>query len=239
MGGMPDVLTVDDLTFAIRWSRRRRSIGIAVDRGGGLTLAVPAGCSRRRLETAVRGKLPWVRRKLGEMALLGPPPAPPAFVDGELWPYLGRQHRLRLVDAPPAAVRLHRGWFEMDRALVRAGDAGAHQRAWYVEHARQRLEARTAAFAPRLGAAPAAVRVRDLGARWGSCSAAAVIALHWSLVLMPPHIADYVIVHELAHLRELNHSPAFWRVVEEAMPDYRERRSWLKANGHRFGVAPR
>jgi predicted metal-dependent hydrolase len=117
IGGMNDLLTVDDLTFAIRWSRRRRSIGIAVDRGGALTLAVPVGCSRRRLEAAVRGKLPWVRRKIGEMVLLGPPPAPPTFADGESLPYLGRRHRVLSVEAPKAPVRLHRGRFEIDRAL--------------------------------------------------------------------------------------------------------------------------
>jgi predicted metal-dependent hydrolase len=71
-----------------------------------------------------------------------------------------------------------------------------------------------------------------MGRRWGSCTANGKISLHWHTILLPPAIIDYILVHELMHLRQLNHSMAFWDCVEKAMPDYVERRTWLRKNGH-------
>ena len=79
-----------------------------------------------------------------------------------------------------------------------------------------------------------AVRVRDMHTRWGSCSGKGNLNFHWKLILMPPEVLDYVVVHELAHLKEMNHSPRFWAVVEAVLPDYKERRQWLKENGGRI-----
>ncbi|MFA4966406.1 MAG: YgjP-like metallopeptidase domain-containing protein, partial [Thermoleophilia bacterium] len=99
-----ETLSVDGLQFAVRWSQRRRTIGITVARDGGLRVLAPAGMPARKLEAAVRAKLPWVRRKRAEMEALGPPPAPKRFTDGERLPYLGREYELALVDArAPAA----------------------------------------------------------------------------------------------------------------------------------------
>lgn len=233
---MLDSLTLDELVFAVRWSKRRRTIGISVARGGALSLAVPAGCSRRRLEAAVRAKLPWVRRKLGELEELGERPAPAQYADDETFFYLGRAHRLRLVvrseDGPP--LRLYRGCFELDRSVAAGGQGRAEFVAWYTDQGRRRAAVTVAEYAPRLGAAPTAVRVRELGRRWGSCNSKGVVDLHWALMLLPAPIADYVIVHELAHLRELNHSAGFWHLVATVMPDYRQRRAWLKRHGHLF-----
>jgi predicted metal-dependent hydrolase len=232
-----DSLTCDGVTFAVRWSRRRRTIGISIDRAGVLAVAAPVGCSARRLEKIVRGKLPWVRRKLEEMGLQSGPRPGRRFADGEVMPYLGRSYRVRLVDDPVAPVRLHRGRFELDRAL--AGDPSAARErvtAWYADHATVWLCGRVRAWAPLLGAAPTQVSVRDLGQRWGTCTAKGKVSLHWGLVLLPPGIAEYVVVHELAHLCELNHGKRFWALVEGRMPDYRERRTWLSKHAHQYAL---
>ena len=95
------------------------------------------------------------------------------------------------------------------------------------------LDARVAHFAPLVGVAPPPVAVKDMRSRWGSCSAKGRISLHWGLVLLEPPLLDYVVVHELVHLLELNHRPAFWRGVEALVPDYRERRKRLRSQGPR------
>jgi hypothetical protein len=232
-------LAVDDLVFAVRWSRRRRTIGISVARDGELRVLAPVGVSARKLESAVRARIPWVRRKLAEFAALGPPPPPPRFVDGERLPYLGRTYRLVLVDAvapPGAAVALRRGRFELARGLD--GEARAAVVQWYTERAQARLGARVAHYAPLVGATPAAVVVRDLGLRrWGVCDARThVVSFHWELVLQPPEIVDYVVVHELAHLHEPNHGPRFWRRVTAVMPDWKRRRRALSSSGRRHAI---
>jgi predicted metal-dependent hydrolase len=234
-----DSLTVDDLTFAVRWSRRRRTIGLTVSPDGALRVLAPAGVPARKLESAVRAKLPWVRRKLAEFEALGPAPAPKRFVDGERLPYLGRDYTLALVDRPRGAgvpFALRRGRFELARGLD--GEARAAAVEWYTSRARALIGARVQHYTPVVGASPDAVVVRDLGKRrWGVCdSRTRTVSFHWELALLAPDLIDYVVVHELAHLHEPNHGRGFWRRVEQVMPDWRARRARLAAHGPRHVV---
>jgi predicted metal-dependent hydrolase len=226
-----DSLTVDGLRFAVRWSSRRRTVGITVRRDGALVLAAPVRTSQRRLEAVVREKLPWVRRKLAEFAALGPPPEPRQVVAGELFPYLGRDYRLVLASAPPVPIALGDSTLQMDATLD--GKARGALLAWYQARATENVEAAVARFAPLVGAAPARVVVRDLGTRrWGLCEHRTLtVSFHWQLVTLPADLLDYVIVHELAHLHEPNHGKEFWRRVSDVLPDYKERRKRLRDGG--------
>lgn len=97
-----------------------------------------------------------------------------------------------------------------------------------LAHARATFAARIAHFAPQLGVQPAALRVSSARTRWGSASTRGTIALNWRLVCVPPALLDYVVVHELAHLREMHHGAAFWALVQAVLPDYAERRAALR-----------
>ncbi len=224
-------LTVDGLTFAVRWSRRRRTVGITVARDGRLVVAAPAGVPARKLEGFVRAKLPWVRRKLDEFEALGPAPEPTRFVAGEHLPYLGRAYQIALVDDPPAPVALRRGRFEIAHGLD--GAARTEVVGWYTSRARPHIDRSVARFTPLIGAAPRTVVVRDLGKRrWGVCDhRAAKVSFHWQLVTQPPDLVDYVVVHELAHLLEPHHGPAFWARVAAVLPDWKTRRQRLRDRG--------
>ena len=140
-------LTVDDLSFAVRRSTRRRTVGITVRRDGELVVAAPVRTSTRRLEAVVREKLPWVRRKLAEFEALGPPPEPRQVVAGELFPYLGREYRLALADRPAQPVGLRGDVLAVDRALD--GDARAAVVAWYEARAREYIDAPSPETRPR------------------------------------------------------------------------------------------
>jgi len=104
------------------------------------------------------------------------------------------------------------------------------QRAWRAR-AREVLPARLYELAERHGCAVAAVRIRSQKTRWGSCGRNGHISLNWRLMLMPEWVRDYVLIHELMHLKRMDHSPKFWRHVEAACPDYRTARHWLRRNG--------
>ncbi len=268
-----DTLVLDDVAFDVRWSRRRRTIGISIPREGAPRLAAPAGCRRATLEAAVRAKLPWVRRKLAERAAR-PEPVPRRYETGERFPYLGREYELVVVggaedagdrtrpadvgdrtgsadceqlmfvlsssgatgraglgDVGRSPLCLRGGRFELARAA--RTDGRAHFLAWYRRRAARVLNERIRHFAPLVGVAPPTVRIKEMHSRWGSCSAKDRVSLHWGLVLLPLDLADYVVVHELVHLRELNHGQAFWRGVEQVLPDYRERRKRLKSESSR------
>ena len=111
--------------------------------------------------------------------------------------------------------------YEQDPALER----------WYREQARKRIGRRVMYFARQMGVTYGRISIRAARTRWGSCSADGNLNFHWKLVLMPPEILDYVVVHELAHRKEMNHSQRFWAEVERILPDYKARRKWLKEFG--------
>ena len=108
------------------------------------------------------------------------------------------------------------------------------ERAEGRKRAAEIIEARCRYYAPVMGVSYGTVTIREQKTRWGSCSAKGNLNFNWKLVLMPPEILDYVVVHELAHRIHMNHSAAFWAEVEKILPDYRERRQWLKVNGQKY-----
>lgn len=136
-------------------------------------------------------------------------------------------------------VEGHRDWIE---ARLKAGERIMAERPVYTEKERAEgrkraaevIKARCAYYAPLMGVSYGTVTIREQKTRWGSCSAKGNLNFNWKLVLMPKEILDYVVVHELAHRIQMNHSAAFWAEVGKILPDYRERRQWLKVNGQKY-----
>lgn len=129
-------------------------------------------------------------------------------------------------------------WFETERIRRQKAERPPRDyeqnpalEAQYRKEARRRITERAAYFAEKMGVDYGRIAIKAAKTRWGSCSAQGNLNFHWKLILMPPAILDYVVVHELAHRIEMNHSPRFWTQVERILPDYRERRRWLKENG--------
>ena len=107
---------------------------------------------------------------------------------------------------------------------------------WYIAQARKILNERVLVYSRGLGVKPARVAVRGQSKRWGSCSAKGNLNLNWKLVMAPPEILNYVVAHELCHIRHSNHQSEFWKLLESIMPDYSIHRDWLKQNGHKLGL---
>ena len=127
-----------------------------------------------------------------------------------------------------AFVARHREWIARQRARVRLPSVPPAQRAELQARAAEQLPDRLRAMAARLGLQVSRISIRDQRTRWGSCGRNGHITLNWRLLLMPDWVADYVLVHELMHLRRLDHSPAYWALVADAYPRFREARSWLR-----------
>ena len=227
---MTTTITIDDLDFELRGSNQRRSLQVTVDRGGDLILFAPPRCEPAMLENFVREKRSWIYEKLAQKELLRQTVAPKQYVNGEGFPYLGRSYRLLLVDDQHVPVKLEHGRFKMLRSLAPHGRE--HMVRWYQEHAVAWLADRVERFAHRVEVQPSGLEVRELGYRWGSCGRSDKIYFHWRSILLPPPIVEYIVVHELVHLREPHHTPEFWRRVERAMPDFARRKQWLAEQGH-------
>jgi predicted metal-dependent hydrolase len=222
------VMRVGDLEVTVKVSDRRRTVGLTVERDASITAVVPPDTDEAWLARAITAKRPWLFAKLRERAETGPT-RPREYVTGEGFPYLGRSYRLLLVDDGPAPVRLWRGRLELRRDC--AGDAAAHLVRWYRTAGQPWLEKRAAPWAQRMTTEAVTLRVRPLGYRWGSCSADGTVNIHWATLQLPPDLIDYVLVHELAHVRHHDHSTDFWRAVERAMPDASARRVRLRRVG--------
>ena len=224
-------LVIGDLIFKVAPPRQRKTIEIVVERDASLVLKAPPAVTIERATRFVNAKRQWVYRKLVEKDALSGPPIVKRFVEGEGFAYLGRSYRLTL-KSEGTGVRLDRGRFHLPASEV---DQGAESmRRWYTEVGTKWLQKRVRPWAARLGEKFVRVEVRDLGFRWGSArphTGLQHINIHWATLQLPPTLIDYVLVHELAHLRERNHTPEFWSIVDRVMPNYHTPKTTLAAVG--------
>lgn len=222
-------LQIDDLTIAVRESAQRKTLQLTVERDQSLVLTTPPDTNPQRLEAFVRRKQPWIYKKLAEKALMQKQVRIKRYVQGEGFLYLGRHHRLNLVENQETPLKWLNGRFHL-RQDARS-EARRHFIRWYSERGKQWLWQRVKVFSARLEVKPAGIKVQDLGYRWGSCGKGEMLYFHWKTILLPARIAEYVVVHELVHLHEPNHSEEFWLRLERAMPDYETRKLWLAEHG--------
>ena len=211
--------------------RGRRGVGLKVDEGG-LTVSAPASMPLARIEALVRESESWVLRKVAEWSGRRVPPM--EWRDGAPLPYLGAELRLRV--APAARPHVELGEGELIARVPQATPERLQHAVigWYKRTALAHLAERTAALAALAGLAAPRVFVSSARARWGSCNARREIRLAWRLIKARPALIDYVICHELAHLRHMNHSAAFWSEVESHCPDYRRLRDELFSRDHLY-----
>jgi predicted metal-dependent hydrolase len=215
------------IRVAVRVSARARSYRLAIPHRGDPVLTVPAHARWPEAEAFLDRQTAWLAARIKRAA-----PATP-FVDGATVPVRGVAHRI-------VATGRVRGRVEpgLDAGVPVLFVPGLPEHLcrrltdWLKAEALADLEARVAVHTGTLGVRAASIRLRAQATRWGSCSSQGRLNFNWRLILAPPHVLDYVAAHEVAHLLEMNHSPAFWRTVEKALPDMAAGRAWLKAHGN-------
>jgi predicted metal-dependent hydrolase len=215
------------ITYTLKRSGKRRSIGLRID-DRGLTISVPLRASEKWLHSVLQDKASWVVEKLDGWQ--SRKPLEILWQDGEKIDYLGEQLVLRVVQSLFASTLERRGselWVFVDAANETAYIEKIVSR-WYQREALHFFEQRVALYAQLLNVAPCAIKLTAAKAQWGSCTVSGTVRLNVQLIKLPLRLIDYVVVHELAHLREMNHSAAFWRVVASACPDYASLRGELK-----------
>jgi predicted metal-dependent hydrolase len=229
------------ISYRLLRSDRKKTLSIAVDPVKGVIVTAPKAIDAERVHELASRRASWIASKLRELGELKSDVGIREFVSGESFPYLGRNHRLKLVRQREAgvSVRVHRGRFEVRidsrlsgrKQIVAIRDALSD---WYREHAANRLAERAARLSARLGVTPPAILIRDQQKRWASCDRRGRIRFNWRIVMAPMSLVDYVIAHELCHLIRNDHSPAFWKLLRTLLPDYEVRRERLKVEGRRF-----
>jgi predicted metal-dependent hydrolase len=218
------------VTYTLKRSGKRRSIGLRID-DRGLTVSMPLRASEKWLHSVLHEKASWVLEKLGSWQTKKTPA--PQWIDGERIAFRGESFILRIIPSLFDSMPQLRGE-QLHLYLTDIGNGMKIEKLvtqWYRREAERVFAECVAHYAPLMQVKPAQIKLSSARTQWGSCTSRGVVRLNWQLVKMPLHLIDYVIVHELAHLLEMNHSAAFWRVVERACPDYKTSRKELSSYG--------
>ena len=222
----------EEIEFTIVKSKRK-SLSIAIQPDGNLLVKAPFYLSDSEILKWVKTKTAWIirqRAKLKEQQDVNPPKQ---YITGEKFWYQGREYELE--------VRISTGRAGMvgiveDKIILFAkiGESAQVQKilsGWYVQQAKTVIPKRVRHFAEQMGENHGNITIKNQKKRWGSCSSAKNLNFNWRLILAPEEVLDYVVVHELCHLRQMNHSKEFWHEVEMVLPNYKVHKKWLEMNG--------
>lgn len=208
---------------------QRKTIAIIVQRDGKLIVRAPKRASISQIQSFVDLKSSWIKSKQAEALQRLSQKTPKQFIYGETFLYLGVSYPLEIIDRAQPSLSLQDGHFILAKnALPHAKDVFTN---WYKKQARQVLSERVKFYATQYCLSYQKIRISSARTRWGSCSTRGTLSFTWRLVMAPLPVIDYVIIHELAHTVEENHSRRFWDKIGTMMSDYKNYNQWLKSNG--------
>jgi predicted metal-dependent hydrolase len=206
---------------------KRKTLALIIKPDGSLVVRAPLRTPEKSIWEFIENHAAWIERKKAE-ALAALPTAPRRYVPGELFMYLGNAYSLEMVRGQKTPLVL-----EETFKLAEASQSNAKVafERWYRAQARQILNDRVNSYANQYSFQFKKIGITSARTRWGSCSPNGSLNFSWRLIMAPIEAIDYVVVHELVHTIFHNHSKRFWKKVEKVMPDYKERRKWLRKNG--------
>lgn len=225
---------VRDIEYQLLPGTDRQTTDIVIERNGVITVRPPRRMTPEQVDETVFSRRMWIYRNLAEWRDLNATRVTREWVNGETFLYLGSGYRLQLVAKQDEALKLKDGRFCLKREIIeRGGYSAAHHvfETFYKAKGLPRIRKRVDHFAAKVGVIAGMLEIKDLGYRWASCSQNGDLHFHWKCMMAPLTVIDYIIVHELCHLHFRDHSDAFWNEVDKVMPDYRERKEWLKLRG--------
>lgn len=226
------------MPYQLKRSTRRRNLALQV-KDGELWVLAPQGLPQLLIEQFIFEKKHWVTQHL---ALTQPKPQP-AYIEEQQLPLLAERLQLiTVLDSHNAVSRQGQQlWVQLSRRIKVDNRTHWQQQLivqWYQDQAFEWFQHRVNFWQQRMGVVAKNIRIGDWQRKWGSCNSNAEVSFNWRLLLAPPWVADYVVVHELAHLKYLNHSSKFWQLVAQFYPDYAKVKQWLKAHQHQLVLVP-
>lgn len=220
----------------VRSRRRKKTITLRIDRAGVVVIRAPLYTVKKEIDRFFEQNRGWIAAKLAERRAIQKMCKPKNFVPGEEFLFLGKSYPLRFGETNGNVSSLSfcsRGFTLHRTHTAKARDLFVR---WYKTRAWEKITEKVLDFSKRLDLIPQGIRLMTARTQWGSCSPDNRLSFNWKLVMAKDALIDYVVAHELLHIKEKNHSPRFWDALESFMPDYRERRAWLDENGHLLNI---
>tara|TARA_Y100000589_G_C27040989_1_gene583156 strand:- start:162 stop:890 length:729 start_codon:yes stop_codon:yes gene_type:complete len=224
-----------DLEVQIERTNRKRTISLQV-KDNKLIVKAPRTASRQSLDDLIQRKQSWIKKRailnVEERKLRNR-----KFIDNEKFYFKGNEYRLSLIFGGKEEVKISEGFLIVtckdDRAMG-SKEVKTFIEDWYVRESTKILNTRTYEFAKKMKVEPSAITVKNYASKWGSCTASNKISYNWRIIMAPDCIVDYLIIHELCHIIEHNHSKNFWYQVGKYCEDFKKKRKWLRENGHKL-----
>lgn len=219
-----------ELEYEIKRSGKRSKVTITVERDCTVIVHAPVDVSDESLHQIVQSKRLWIFQKIHHEQKYKSLPHPPGkeLVSGESALYLGRAYRIEVIDIDDSEIQ-----FDQRFTIPRSREQHRKTvlREWYIERAKEKILVRVKRHAKSLGVAIKQARIVDNRYRWGSCTVGDNVNFNWRLIKAPMFVIDYVVIHELAHMIESNHTAKFWSIVRAQTQAMDKARTWLKDNG--------
>ncbi len=218
-----------ELNYTIVYSKRK-TLNITVERDRSVVVRAPEGTDPQKIRQAVESKRLWIYEKIRHPQKYRGIPHPPGkeLVSGESMLYLGRNYRIDIVEDDHEGVRFANKFIVSKTTL---SCARQWFRDWYIAKSKEKITPKVRYHAKNMGVEYNKVLISDLKYRWGSCTPKDNLNFNWRLIKAPMFVIDYVIVHELAHLMESNHTAQFWNIIEAQLPGSQKAKDWLKEHG--------
>ena len=224
-----------DLEIQVEHTNRKNTISFQV-KNNKLIIKTPKSVSKKTLADLIKRKQHWIKQRailnLEEQNIKNR-----EFIDNDKFSFRGEEYRLSLILGRKEAVKIEGGLLLVsyvdDKSICR-GTIKRILEDWYLQESTKILKARTEELAQQMRVQPCGITVKNYKSKWGSCTANNKISYNWRIIMAPDHIIDYLIVHELSHIIEPNHSKNFWDQVGNYCKDFQEKRKWLRENGHKL-----
>lgn len=213
--------------------KRKKSISISIDKDASVIVSAPKYVSKKYIENFIKSKSSWIEKNIQKIEE-NRKNVEKNFCNGEEFLYLGNNIKLIISDDNFKDIKFDEQNFYISKSNIDNANKLFHK--FYFDMADRILKERVIFYAKKYNFSVNNVRISNANTRWGSCSIKKNISINWKLIMADIKIIDYVIIHELAHTIEHNHSKNFWKIVENIMPDYAERKIWLRKNGERLDI---
>jgi len=227
-------MKLEGIDIKVEKTDRRKTVSIFIERDGSVRVLAPSATSDEKIEEAVKSRKYQIFTKLAKWQELNQGKVKRPFVNGQSFLYFGRNYRLSIVENQEVPLKLSKGYLTLEKSKLNKADKVF--KLFYKEKAVKKISERLKLIEQKFQEKPTSIQVMELQNRWASWTPKHGLNFHWKCAMAPVPVIDYIITHEMVHLKYPNHSSDFWNELDKKMPDYKEHENWLKQNGVKMSL---